>query len=339
LYLKNQAKEVCMKLENLIEELERQKPLKWDKRVNSSQIEMHSAGGQEMFQIKGNGKNAFSITKPCHNQIAEKLDIPLKYYNKMESEAPDLLVENINTWLHKTDKNFFIRGLGDSIRAFLSDRYRVIDHLDILYCSLNELQAHKAEIEDCYLSEIEMNIKVKSQKLKDFVRHKDDLIVGGLFFTNSETGHKALRIEPRLFRVQCSNGMIIEEFVTRQIHLGNGDEVLNEMVYLSIRRSIRELFSSFGKITQTLRETTEIKVKNPQKVINNVVEQYRLSEAQKENILIAFGAEPEYDKYGIANAATQAAQKEETWEKSVELERVGGNLISLSVEGFKSLDE
>ena len=96
-----------MKLENLIEELEKQKPLKWDKRVNSAQIEMHSAGDQGMFQIKGNGKNAFSITKPCHNQIAEKLDIPLKYYNKMESEAPDLLVENVNTWLHKTDKDFF----------------------------------------------------------------------------------------------------------------------------------------------------------------------------------------------------------------------------------------
>ncbi len=328
-----------MKLENLIEELKRQKPLKWDKKVNSAQIEMHSSGDQEMFQIKGNGKNAFSITKPCHNQIAEKLDIPLKYYNKMESEAPDLLVENVNTWLHKTDKDFFIRGLGDSVRAFLSDRYRVIDHLDILYCSLNELQAHEAEIEDCYLSEIEMNIKVKSLTLKDFIRHKDDQIVGGLFFTNSETGHKALRVEPRLFRVKCSNGMIVEEFVTREVHLGNEGELYDEIIYLSVRKSIRELFGRFGEITQSLREATEIKIKNPQKVINNVVEQYRLSEAQKESILIAFGGEPEYDKYGIANAVAQAAQKEETWEKSVELERVGGNLISLSVEGFKSLDE
>lgn len=133
--------------------------------------------------------------------------------------------------------------------------------------------------------------------------------------------------------------MIIEEFVTREVHLGNGDETYDEIIYLSVRRSIRELFGRFGEITQTLREATEIKIKNPQKVINNVAEQYSLSEAQKENILIAFGAEPEYDKYGIANAVIQAAQKEKTWEKSVELERVGGNLISLSIEGFKSFDE
>jgi hypothetical protein len=323
-----------MKLENLIEELERQKPLKWDKRISSSELKMVPLETQVKLQFDSD--SSFSIIQPCHNQIAEKLEIPHKYYHKMESEAPELLAENVNTWLQKTEKDFFIRGLGDSVRAFLSDRYRVIDHLDILYCSLNELQAHEAEVEDCFLSEIELNIKVRSQKLKDFVRHRDDLIMGGLFLTNSETGHKALRVEPRLFRVKCSNGMIIEEFVTREIHIG--DEVFDDMIYLSIRKSIRELFSRFGEITQSMREATEVKIKSPQKVINNVVEQYRLSEDQKENILIAFGAEPEYDKYGIANAITLAAQKEETWEKSVELEKIGGNLIALPIEEFKALD-
>ena len=229
--------------------------------------------------------------------------------------------------------------MGDSTRAFLSDRYRVIDHLDVLLCALNELQAHDAEIEDCYLSEIEMNIKVKSAKLRDFVRHKDDLIMGGIFITNSETGHKALRVEPRMFRVKCSNGMIVEELVTREIHIGNGDEISDEIVYLSLRRSIRELFNRFGEIVLLLRESTEAKIRNPQKVIQNVVDQYKLSEAQKANILMAFGAEPEYDQYGIANAVTLAAQKEETWEKSVELEKLGGKLVALPMEEFKALDE
>jgi hypothetical protein len=163
--------------------------------------------------------------------------------------------------------------------------------------------------------------------------------MGGIFITNSETGHKALRVEPRMFRVKCSNGMIVEELVTREIHIGNGDEISDEIVYLSLRRSIRELFSRFGEIVLLLRESTEAKIRNPQKIIQNVVDQYKLSEAQKANILMAFGAEPEYDKYGIANALTLAAQKEETWEKSVEMERIGGRLITLPVEDFKALDE
>jgi len=326
-----------MKLQSLIEELERQKPLKWDKKLNSSQIEMALDENLPVLNIEG--EKFFAISKPCHSQVAEKLEIPLKYYNKMKEEAPDLLAENVNTWLKKNEKDVFIRGLGDSIRAFLSDRYRVIDHLDVLLCTLNELQAHDAEIEDCYLSETEMNVKVKSQRLQDFVRHKDDLIFSGIFLRNSETGQRALRVEPRIFRVICSNGMIIEELVTREIHIGSGDETLDELVYLSLRRSIRELFGRFGEIVLLLRESTEIKIKSPQRVIQNMVEQYRLSEAQKANILMAFGAEPEYDQYGIANAITLAAQREETWEKSVELEKIGGRLITLPPEEFKRLDE
>ena len=326
-----------MNIQSLVKELERQKPLKWDKKVFSSQIEMIHPESQLHFRLKD--ETSLPISESCHTQIADKLDIPYKYYRKMESESPGLLLENVNTWLKKREKDFFIRGLGDSIRAFLSDRYRVIDHLDVLSCALNELQAHDAEIEDCYLSETEMNIKVKSQKLQSFVRYREDLIVGGLFFTNSETGHKALRLEPRLFRVKCSNGMIIEEFVTREIHLGNSDDLSDDMTYLSIRRSIRELFSKFGEIIQTLRDSTEMKIRNVQNVINNVVKHYKLSEAQRENILMSFGAEPEYDKYGVANAVTLAAQREKTWEKSIELEKVGGNIISLPAEDFRSFDE
>lgn len=329
-----------MKLQTLIEELERQRLLKWDQRINSSHLEMIISQEQARFQVDGKD-NLLSITKSCHSQIAERLEIPAKYYQKMESEATELLASNVNTWLRMQEKELFIRGLGDSVRAFLSDRYRVIDHLDTLYCSLNELQAYETEIEDCFLSDTEMNIKVKSNQLKDFIRHREDLIVGGLLLTNSETGHKALRIEPRLFRVKCTNGMVIEEFATRQVHLGNGDNgnnELDEMIYLSMRRSIRELFSRFGEIVQALKESTEIKVKSPQRVINNVVEYYRLSESQKENILIAFGVEPECDQYGIANAITRAAQREESWEKSIELERIGGRIIALPVQEFKSLD-
>lgn len=327
-----------MNLHALIEELEQQKPLKWDEKIQAAKLVMIPNENHVGLQLNGKDK-AFHLTKPCHTQIAERLEIPARYYQKMEQEAPSLLTENVNTWLKKESKEVFLRGLGDSVRAFLSDRYRVIDHLDVLYCSLNELQAYETEVEACFLSETEMNVKVKSNQLQDFVRHKDDLIIGGLLLTNSETGHRALRVEPRVFRVRCTNGMVIEEFLTRRIHLGNGSEEFDEVIYLSIRRSIKELFGKFGEIVQVLRETTEIKVRNPQRVINNVVEHYKLSEEQKENVLIAFGAEPEEDQYGIANALTRAAQREESWERSLELERIGGKVITLSRDAFRKWDE
>ena len=326
-----------MNLPAMTEELERQKPLKWDEKTEASKLIIVPEESEVKLQIDGRDK-IFHITKPCHTQIAERLEIPVRYYQKMEEEAPELLTENVNTWFKRESKEVFLRGLGDSVRAFLSDRYRVIDHLDVLLCALNELQAYEAQVEECYLSETEMNVKVRSNQLRDFVRHKDDLILGGLLLTNSETGHRALRVEPRTFRVKCTNGMVMEEFLTRQVHLGNGSEEFDEIIYLSIRRSIRELFGRFGEIVQILRETTEIKITNPQRVIHNVVEHYRLSEEQKENILIAFGAEPEEDQYGIANAVTRAAQREETWERRLELERTGGKVITLPRETLRTWD-
>lgn len=54
---------------------------------------------------------------------------------------------------------------------------------------------------------------------------------------------------------------------------------------------------------------------------------------------MAFGGEPEHDKYGIANAVSRAARTEENWEKSLEMERIGGKLITLPTEEFRKWDE
>ena len=61
-----------MKLQALIEELERQRPLKRDEKTDSSHLKMSLLENQLRFQIKGKD-NAFSITNPCHGQIAERL--------------------------------------------------------------------------------------------------------------------------------------------------------------------------------------------------------------------------------------------------------------------------
>ena len=74
-----------------------------------------------------------------------------------------------------------------------------------------KIQTHPTEVTWAgEVSETEINLKVKSNHLRDFTRHKDDLIIGGLLLVNCETGHRALRVEPRTFRVKCSNGMVLQ---------------------------------------------------------------------------------------------------------------------------------
>ena len=54
---------------------------------------------------------------------------------------------------------------------------------------------------------------------------------------------------------------------------------------------------------------------------------------------MAFGAEPEQDQYGIANAVTRAAQYEENWEKALEMERIGGKIVTFLSDDFKELEK
>ena len=70
-----------------------------------------------------------------HRQVASALSIPAKYYDLMQKQKPELLATNVNSWLESRDASYMVRtldyGSGQTARAFLSDRYRRIDNLEI----------------------------------------------------------------------------------------------------------------------------------------------------------------------------------------------------------------
>lgn len=43
------------------------------------------------------------ILTTAHRQISTYLDIPLKYYERMRKEAPELLAYNVNRWLQRVE--------------------------------------------------------------------------------------------------------------------------------------------------------------------------------------------------------------------------------------------
>lgn len=332
-----------MQLKQIVKRLESEKKKAWDiEGVPGGDLSMVRTGKFKVQRekVQGEGGNFgryHELTHPAHQQVAERLEIPWRYYERCLAGQPKLLSKNVNTWLgEEPDKKFFIRGMGSKIRAFLSDRYRVIDHLNVLMCALNELQ-DKAEIEDAHLSETNLYIKFRSNDLKDFIRTRDDEIIGGLLLGNSETGQGAVSIKPRIFRVQCTNGMVMETIATRQVHLGMGGSSLDDdKVFLDIRSSIRTMFDQFGNIVNQLRNTTEVSVQDPTFVITNVVREYNLTEKQRDNILMSFGAEKDKTQYGIVNAVTRAAQEEKGFENRLELEKIGGKLVEMKPDRFEA---
>ncbi len=116
-------------LVELATELERQSDTKKDFVASTSVLEMTPEG--ELTLETEMSSNGFPLTDNCHAQIATKLDIPAKYYNRMRKEAPKLLATNVNEWFHNKPERRMIRTLDGQARAFLSDRYRRLDNYDL----------------------------------------------------------------------------------------------------------------------------------------------------------------------------------------------------------------
>lgn len=299
--------------------------------IESGQIQMITNGS---VKLNIRNEKTFPVLDIAHQQIAGRLDIPWKYYQKMKAENRQLLQINVNSWLNRNNKIYFIRLMDERVRAFLSNRYRVIDHLPLTDCVLNEIQGQKVQCERTHLSETNMFIYFRVPKLMATI-NVGDQVVGGFVVENSETGHGACKITPRIFRLVCSNGLITET-KSRQIHLGGwGGEGENREVFLQIRDSIRNTFDRFGEIIRTIKDSTENRISNPVRTIENVVKEYRLSDDQRDRILMSFGEEKDDSQYGIANAIARTAREEEKFEKGFGLEKLGGTLITMPLPEFR----
>ena len=93
----------------------------------------HMAGVFPVPELALTAKAMYGVRRVAHEQLSEKLQIPLAYYRRMQSEAPTLLCENTNHWLREKGQNLLLRTLDGDVRAVLSDRFRALDNYDLFF--------------------------------------------------------------------------------------------------------------------------------------------------------------------------------------------------------------
>jgi hypothetical protein len=226
-----------MDLRSLVEELKRQKENSLD--IISKDEDMRAIPDNKFgLLLRIANKGAWPLTEWAHSQLAEKLEIPKRYYDRIrESKKFELLSENINAWLG--GKRRLIRILDGKIRAILSDRYRIIDNYDLIFLALDEFKKKDTiEIYRIDLTETMLYLKAIDRTLIDSVKD-EDIVYGGLIIRNSEVGASALRIEPFILRRICSNGLILEHSL-KKIHLGRQTLEINEIDWSDETRELED---------------------------------------------------------------------------------------------------
>ena len=120
-------------LQELAIELSRQQGAKKDMIVDTGALRMDASESGILLSVAGSGTaSQYGINEIAHRQIGQHLKIPAVYYDRMRSEYPDLLAQNVNGWFGRTpDTKRMLRTMDGTARALLSDRYRRIDNFEI----------------------------------------------------------------------------------------------------------------------------------------------------------------------------------------------------------------
>lgn len=297
----------------------------------------------------------YLVSELTHRQIASKLNIPFRYYEKMRAENPMLLDENIISWFKKDPQKRMIRTMDHTARAFLSDRYRRLDNLELCASILPVIREMKgAEIKSCEVTDTHMYIKVVNRTMKTEIR-KGDAVQAGFIVANSEVGLGSLRVEPLVYRLVCDNGMIAKDFGKKKYHAGRqiaceedayelySDATLEQddkAFFMKVQDIVRSAVDEtrFNLITDRMKQAADSKIRNStDEEIRILADKFLLNEEEQNEIMRQFFMGGDNTWYGLINAVTAASKEMETYERATDLERIGGDMLSMPFGSKKKL--
>lgn len=195
-----------------------------------------------------------TILDQAQQQIGDKCDpnVPWSFYQRLRDERPERFKSLINGLLEDTAKRRFVRILDGNVRGFLSANYRVLDHHDIAFTSLDSARAHGGEVIECSLSDKHMRIKFTARDVWDKIDQVQRTPEGGWYagglgnaghlrrvaakswgdlpggpgtvypivtISNSETGHGGFNVRIGILLGICFNIATVEQ-VAAKVHLG-----------------------------------------------------------------------------------------------------------------------
>ena len=346
-------------LTELAIELDRQRKVKKDYLLDTRYVKMDAM--ENFFQItlindEQRANTILGVNDIAHRQIGSTLGIPAKYYDKMRAENPDLLSTNVNSWFNETPSVRMVRTLDGTARAFLSERYRRIDNYEIAEAVLPIIaQIPDARVASCEVTEQRMYLKVVNPRLETEVS-PGDVVQSGILITNSEVGLGSMAIQPLIYRLVCSNGMVVNDAATRRYHIGRGneanedytlysDETLkadDKALMLKVQDTVKAVVDAtrFEKVVQMMRDAKDAKITSSDipKMVELAASDYGLTKKEGGGILDYLIRDEELSLYGLSNAVTRAAQDAESYDRSTDMESIAYNILGMSRENWNRLN-
>lgn len=350
-----------LSIQALAKEIQRQKDASADYLVNTASLQMEAWDSTPMLHLRDDEGvelvEPLEIQTTAHRQLGTYLNIPQKYYDRMLQEDTGLLAHNVNRWLQREPEQRMIRTIDGRARAFLSNRYRRIDNVDIAKVTLPLIgEMPDARFESCQVTEDYMYIKVVNPRLTSEVV-PGDIVQAGVVISNSETGQGAVCIQPLIYRLVCSNCMVVNDAQTRRNHIGrvNTTEenvlvysqetlVLEDKAFISkiqdtVRAAVDE--ARFSRVVDTMRSSKEkrLNIANIPKVVKMASSSFGITDPESEGVFQHLIQDADYTLYGLANAVTRYSQDVESYDRASKLEEIGYSVMTMPSDMFRRINQ
>ena len=348
-------------LVEMAQEIQRQNDLKADYMLDTRSLRLEPFGGGlylNAYDQSGDyAVEPLEVNAIAHRQIGTHLKIPAAYYDKMLEEYPELLAQNVNAWFQREPAVRMVRTIDGTARAFLSNRYRRIDNLDIAGIVLPVLQEMEGmHFESCQLTDSRMYIKVVNTRLEAEVV-PGDIVQSGMLISNSEVGLGGVVVQPLIYRLVCTNGMVVNAAGEKRRHIGriqnfseNRELFRDETLKADDRAfmmKLRDIVSAtvdqtqFDKVLDIMRQAKQVPITGTDvpKVVELTGKHIGFGEKEGAGILSHLIAGGDLSLYGLSNAVTRFSQDVKSYDRATELEAAGYDVLTLSPAIWKSINE
>lgn len=349
-----------LSLQELALELHRQNNAKADFLVDTRSIRLDAYDSEVFLQMHDNESRPLEpldVNSIAHQQIATYAGIPAPYYRRMLEEHPQLLAHNVNEWLQRKPAQRMLRTMDGTARAFLSNRYRRIDNMEIAEIVLPELQKLEGAVfESCQITETRMYIKVVNPRLQAEVT-PGDIVQAGVIISNSEVGQGSVSIQPLVFRLVCSNGMVINDAQTKRYHLGQASstdgnlEIYSNDTLAAIDtafiKQMRDTVAAavdqarFARVIDQMRTARETAM-NTQDIPNLIQltgKEFGITESERSGVLQHLIEGKDLSLYGLSNAVTRYSQDVDSYDRATELEGIGYKILTMPARTWKTINQ
>jgi len=165
-----------------------------------------------------------------------------------------------------------------------------------------------------------------------------------------------MTIQPLIYRLVCTNGMVVNDAKTRKYHVGRGnqaaedftlysDETLladDQALMLKVRDTMKAVVdqTQFERVVEMMRQAkgAAITTSNIPAMVELAGTDFGYSKQEGQGILDYLIRGGDLSLYGFANSVTRFAQDVQSYDRSTALESVGYTILGMSARQWNKLN-